>query len=224
MQKYVIIMAGGLGLRMGGDIPKQFLLLDGKPIIMHTIERFCEYDSNIKVVVVLPDLPIAEWSRLCTKYDFTIVHSTTSGGDKRFYSVKNGLKLISADSLIAVHDGVRPLVSNLTIRRCFETAEKEGNAIPVIATSESVREISSATENRPLDRNSIKLVQTPQVFRSELLNRAYDCGFSPHYTDDATVVERLGVKINLVEGNRENIKITTPEDMLIAESIIKTFK
>lgn len=224
MQKYVIIMAGGLGLRMGGDIPKQFLLLDGKPIIIHALERFRELDSNIEPIVVLPESQIDEWRKLCTKYNFTTTHSVTSGGAERFYSVKNGLKLTSADSLIAIHDGVRPLVSDSTISRCFETAEKEGNAIPVIATSESVREITSATESRPLDRNSIKLVQTPQVFRSELLYQAYDCGFSPHFTDDATVVERLGVKINLVEGNRENIKITTAEDMLIAETFIKTFK
>lgn len=225
MQKFVLIMAGGAGIRMGADVPKQFLLLKGKPVVMHTIEKFLEYDENINLVIVLPEASVNLWQNLCKKHKFFYDHTVVKGGDERFYSVKNGLKETSPDSLIAIHDAVRPLVSVSTIRRCFDTAEKTGCAIPVISTLESVREVESGNnESRPLDRNSIKLVQTPQVFKSDILHRAYDCGYSPHFTDDATVVERLGVKINLVEGNSENIKITGPLDLIIMEALLKKLK
>lgn len=224
MQKFVMIMAGGAGIRMGGETPKQFLLLNGKPVIMHTIERFLEYDNNIIPVIVLPESSIDHWKSLCKEHGFTNNHTITSGGDERFYSVKNGLRLTAPDSLIAIHDAVRPLVSLSTIRACFKEAEKTGCAIPVITTPESVREVDVVSnDNRPLDRDSIKLVQTPQVFSYDILHKAYDCSYSPHFTDDATVVERLGIKISLVEGNSENIKITKPLDMVLAEALLKTF-
>jgi 2-C-methyl-D-erythritol 4-phosphate cytidylyltransferase len=221
--RYLLIMAGGLGLRMGGDLPKQLMLLDGRPIIFHTIDRFLEYDPNIKIVIVLPEKFLDGWISLCDQYGFKNNHTVCSGGDERFHSVKNGLKMTRGDSLIAIHDSVRPLVSIKTITNCFDMASQKGNAIPVINTQESVREVGTAeNDSRPLERSTIRLVQTPQVFSSELLFKAYNCEYSPHFTDDATVVEGLGVKINLVEGNRENIKITTPEDLLLAETLIKT--
>lgn len=225
MQKFVLIMAGGTGQRMGSHTPKQFMLLKGKPVIMHAIERFLEYDSNINIVAVLPGEAVDQWKMLCDQHKFNSRHTLVAGGDERFYSVKNGLKHTSSSSLIAVHDAVRPLVSVSVIRACFDMAEKNGSAIPVITIPESVRELeSSGTESRPLDRNSIRLVQTPQVFRSDILYKAYDCGYSPYFTDDATVAERLGIKIGLVEGNSENIKITSPPDMIIAEALLQTSK
>ncbi len=225
MQKFVLIMAGGSGQRMGGQTPKQFMLLKGKPLLIHTIERFLEYDTNINIVVVLPEDAVGRWNKLCEQYRFNSKHTLAGGGDERFYSVKNGLKHTSSPSLIAVHDAVRPLVSVATIRACFDMAEKTGSAIPVISTSESVRELeASGSESRPLDRNRIRLVQTPQVFRSEILYKAYDCAYSPNFTDDATVAERLGIKIGLVEGNSENIKITLPTDLIHAEALLQTRK
>ena len=150
MQKFVIIMAGGAGIRMGGETPKQFLLLNGKPVIMHAIERFLEYDDKINPVIVLPEASIDHWESLCKEHNFTYNHTITSGGDERFYSVKNGLRLTAPDSLIAVHDAVRPLVSLSTIRACFEEAEKTGCAIPVITTPESVREVDIASNQAGL--------------------------------------------------------------------------
>jgi len=222
MPRYVLIMAGGRGTRMKMDIPKQFLLLDGRPIILHTIDRFLEYDSEIEIVLVLPENYMDQWEDICRKYKCSFKHRVAPGGDERFYSVKNGLKATGPDGLIAIHDAVRPLVSQSTIRACFEMAESMGNAVPVVSAPESVRETDAAGRgNRPLDRDMVKMVQTPQVFSSDLVHKAYDCGFSPHFTDDATVVERLGITINLVEGNRENIKITRPQDLVLAGALIK---
>ncbi len=220
LKKYVIIVAGGIGKRMDSPIPKQFILLGGLPLIMYTINRFREYDSGIKIVVVLPEPEIGRWNSLCRQYSFKPEHIVTGGGERRYFSVKNGLQYVNEESLVAVHDGVRPLVSTGTIKRCFDMAALKGNAVPVIEPSESVREVDVKGINRRLDREKIRLVQTPQVFRSDLLLRAYNSKYSPSYTDDATVVEQLGVNINLVPGNRENIKITTPKDMVIAEAII----
>lgn len=212
----VIIVAGGKGERMHTDIPKQFIELNSRPILMHTIDVFFQYNSQIEVIVVLPETQIENWIQLCKKHAFEIKHRVVSGGILRFYSVKNGLNVASDNGLIAVHDGVRPLVSVETIAACFNEARISGAAIPVIEPVESIRQIDG--ENSvAVDRDQYRLVQTPQVFETKILKKAYLQDFSPLFTDDASVVEASGVKISLVQGNRENIKITTPFDLKLAE-------
>lgn len=218
--KTTIVVAGGKGERMNAVIPKQFLEIQGKPILMHTLEVFRRYDALMELILVLPSVQIQLWKELCKKHAFNIPHQIVDGGQTRFQSVKNGLKVIRSNSLVAIHDGVRPFVSMDTIARCFDEAEKSGAAIPVIDLVESIRQITD-NESFSVDRNAYKLVQTPQVFESELLKKAYEQEFTPLFTDDASVVEALGTKIQLVEGNRENIKITTEYDLKIAESLIK---
>ena len=218
--KIVLIVAGGKGERMNADIPKQFLEIQGKPILMHTLEVFNRYDTSIQLILVLPEVQIKFWNELCKKHNFKLEHQIVAGGQSRFYSVKYGLQTVKAPALVAVHDGVRPLVSVETIARCFETAEKFDAAIPVVDLVDSIRKLSE-NDSQSVDRNAYKLVQTPQVFDAELLQKAYKQDFSTLFTDDASVVEALGTKIQLVEGNRENIKITTEFDLKMAESIIK---
>jgi 2-C-methyl-D-erythritol 4-phosphate cytidylyltransferase len=215
-----IVVAGGKGLRMQTDIPKQFIELQGKPILMRTLEVFHQYNSSIQLILVLPSVQINFWKELCTKYSFNIPHQIVQGGQTRYDSVKNGLAEIQDPGLVAVHDGVRPFVSIQTIRSCFHDAEKYGSAIPVLDLEESIRQISE-NGSQSVDRKSYKLVQTPQVFKSEILKKAYEQDYSLLFTDDASVVEALGEKINLVNGNRENIKITTAFDLKIAETILK---
>lgn len=213
MKNAVIIVAGGKGLRMGTDIPKQFLLLDGKPILMHTISRFHDYDPSIYIIVVLPTDQQTYWQDLCCKYHFSTPHVIASGGVERFHSVLNGLSLVPAGTeLIAVHDGVRPYVSVEVIRNCFEAADKHGAAIPVIDIVETLRHVTSGGSHT-VPRNEYKLVQTPQAFRASILHEAYRQPFSPGFTDDASVVESAGHIVTLVPGNRENIKITTKSDL-----------
>lgn len=219
-KRYLIITAGGAGKRMGYNIPKQFIEILDRPIILHTIDRFIEYDKSLNIIIVLPESEFDTWQKICSRHNVGFNHKIVAGGDERFYSVKNGIKATGLDSIIAIHDSVRPFVSVKTIANCFDMAERKGTAIPVIKPAESVRAEEASGQNRPLNRDSIRLVQTPQVFRGDILHRAYDCGFSPYYTDDATVVEQLGEKINLVEGNQENIKITTPLDLKIAERLM----
>ena len=221
MQLYVIIVAGGSGKRMGAGMPKQFLELAGRPVLMHTIERFRAFDQSVEIITVLPENQLLHWIGLQKKYSFTIPQTIVKGGTSRFNSVKNGLKFVEIPSLVAIHDGVRPFVSLDTIRRCFETAEKTGNAIPSISPVESLR-IISGDENRPVSRLNVKQIQTPQVFRAELIKKAYLQDYRPEYSDDATVLESIGEKINLIEGNRENIKITNPEDLLISDALLQT--
>ncbi len=222
MKKIVIIVAGGRGKRMQSEIPKQFLPLYGFPILMHTIKKFFRYDNSIYIIVVLPKIQIKTWNKFCNDYKFDYKHEIVRGGITRFHSVKNGLAKISGnDLLIAIHDGVRPLVSLETIRGCFKKAESEGNAIPVIDIPESIRKIENG-KNHPVDRSKHKLIQTPQVFHSDMLLKAYEQEYDSKFTDDASVVESLGFSINLVEGNKENIKITTPADLVIAESYLKS--
>ena len=219
MKLYVLIVAGGTGERMKSGIPKQFIEIAGKPILMHTIERFRDFDESIDIILVLPENQLRFWSELQKKYSFDVPHTLVKGGKTRFNSVRNGLGFIYEPGLVAIHDGVRPFVSIETIKRCFDTAEKLGNAIPVISPSDSLR-IVAENGNEPVDRTKIKLVQTPQVFRTELIRYAYRQDYMPEFTDDAIVLERTGAKINLVEGNRENIKITNPEDLLIAGALL----
>jgi 2-C-methyl-D-erythritol 4-phosphate cytidylyltransferase len=218
-QKIAIIVAGGKGERMNADIPKQFIEIQGKPILMHTLEAFQRFDSTMKLILVLPAAQIDFWKNLCRKQNFTLSHQIVEGGNVRFYSVKNGLEVIEIPSLVAVHDGVRPLVSMETIKRCFDAAEDFDAAIPVVDLVDSIRQMTESG-SVSVDRNSYKLVQTPQIFDAKLLRKAYEQEFSPLFTDDASVVEALGKHVQLVEGNRENIKITTEFDLKIAETLM----
>ena len=221
MQLYVVIVAGGSGKRMGAEIPKQFLELAGRPVLMHTIERFKSFNEAIEIITVLPEDQLRHWIELKEKYSFSVPQTLVKGGSHRFYSVRNGLQFVNVPGLVAIHDGVRPFVSIETIKRCFETAEKHGNAIPSISIAESLRMISEKGSH-PINRLLVRQIQTPQVFSAELLKKAYLLDYKPEFTDDATVLESTGEKINLVEGNRENIKITNPEDLLISKALLPT--
>lgn len=221
MDLYVVIVAGGSGKRMGAEIPKQFLELAGRPVLMHTIERFKAFNDSIEIITVLPENQLRFWTDIQKKHSFTVLHTLVKGGSNRFLSVRNGLKFVNAPGLVAIHDGVRPFVSIDTIKRCFEAAEKLGNAIPTISPNESLRIINDQG-SIPVNRFHVKQIQTPQVFNAALIKNAYLQGYSPEFTDDATVLEKTGEKINLIEGNRENIKITTPEDLLISAALLKS--
>lgn len=221
MKKYIIIVAGGKGLRMGGDIPKQFLPVCGKPVLMRTLEAFHAYDASMRLILVLPVSQQAYWKQLCEEYQFELVHEIANGGETRFHSVKNGLALVEEDGLVGVHDGVRPFVSQEVITRCYEEAASLKAVIPVIGVVETVRHLTEeGSETVP--RDQYKLVQTPQVFDVTLLRRAYQQEYTDLFTDDASVVEALGEKVYLVEGNRENIKLTTPFDLKLAELLCLT--
>lgn len=229
MRKYVLIVAGGKGLRMGGDLPKQFIPLEGKPVLMHTLEAFHLWDASAELVLVLPEDHQPYWKMLCREIGCKAPHRIASGGETRFHSVRNGLEILSEEikntsegnekTLIAVHDGVRPFVTAEVITACFEEAERNGAAIPVTPMIDSLRVIDR-DGSHPVDRSRYVAVQTPQVFDASLLLKAYDQEFSPFFTDDASVVEAMGDPICLVAGNRENIKLTTPFDLLIAKALL----
>jgi 2-C-methyl-D-erythritol 4-phosphate cytidylyltransferase len=219
-QKIAIIVAGGKGERMNADIPKQFLEMQGMPILMHTLTVFQQFDPVISLILVLPVHQIEFWNELCKKHNFAIKHQIVAGGSTRFESVRNGLKVVDSPALVAVHDGVRPLVSVETIARCFDLAAEYRAVIPVVDSVDSIRQVTE-NGNQSVDRNLFKLVQTPQVFDAALLKKAYEQEFSVSFTDDASVVEALGEKVYLVEGNRENLKITTEIDLIFAEIICK---
>lgn len=220
MKKFVIIVAGGSGQRMGTDLPKQFLELCGKPILMHTLQRFIDFDPQLELILVLPEAQQQLWQDLCVKHSFTVPHHVVSGGQTRFHSVKNGLELVRKDSLVMIHDGVRPLVSEETLSRCCHTALEKGNAIPVLPVNESLRMIKGQ-ENIAVDRSLYFSVQTPQTFISGQILKSFEQAYDPAFTDDASVVERAGFIIHMVEGNTENIKITTPTDLIVAEAFCK---
>jgi 2-C-methyl-D-erythritol 4-phosphate cytidylyltransferase len=220
MHQTVIIVAGGKGERMNSATPKQFLEIKSKPVLMHTMTNFYTWNKLIRLIVVLPETQLLNWELLCKKHAFNIPHQIVKGGVTRFESVKNGLSASDNEGIIAVHDGVRPLVSHQTISRCFTEAEKTGAVIPVMDAVESIRQILPDGSSLAVNRNEFKLVQTPQVFSAEILHRAYQQEYSSFFTDDASVVEAIGVKISLVEGNRENIKITSPEDLILAKTLL----
>ncbi|MDR2887995.1 MAG: 2-C-methyl-D-erythritol 4-phosphate cytidylyltransferase [Bacteroidales bacterium] len=220
MQLYAVIVAGGAGKRMQATVPKQFLELAGRPVLMHTIERFKDFDSSVEIITVLPASQLQYWTEVREKHSFSVPHTVVEGGAERFYSVQNGLACVPDCGLVAIHDGVRPLVSHNTIKRCIETAVKCGNAIPAVAIDESLRILAADGGSSPINRQTVRAVQTPQVFSAHLIKRAYRQAYRQEFTDDATVLEAMGIKINLVEGNRENIKITTPEDLLISDALI----
>lgn len=220
MKYYAVIVAGGSGKRMGSEIPKQFLPLHGKPVLMHTIERFAKYRPDMIIVLVLPAHQIDRWHDLCKEHNFTIEHKIVHGGRTRFYSVKNGLNQIQDDGVVAIHDGVRPLVSRQTINRTYIEAAAYGSAIPVTDSTQSVRIIDDGGISHAVNRSSIVLVQTPQVFKTSLILSAYEQPYNEMFTDDASVVEAAGAHVHLTHGNIENVKITTKDDMLYAEAVM----
>ena len=235
---YIIIVAGGKGLRMGSDIPKQFLPIGGKPVLMRTLERFREYSADLQIILVLPEAQQDYWHGLCEQYHFDVEYQLANGGQTRFHSVQNGLALVpdDAEGVVGVHDGVRPFPSIEVIRNCYETARTAKAVIPVIPVVETVRHLmtqkalgsaASPCEEPSLlcysatvPRDEYRLVQTPQTFDIQLLKAANRQPYNDGFTDDASVVEAYGHAITLVEGNRENIKITTPYDLKIAEVLI----
>ena len=229
---YVIIVAGGKGLRMGSDIPKQFLPIGGKPVLMRTLECFRKYSEDLQIILVLPKTQQAYWQELCREYNFKVEYLLADGGETRFHSVQHGLALIpdDAEGVVGVHDGVRPFPSIEVITRCYETARTAKAVIPVIPIVETVRELGSGESrivtlnsqpSKTVPRNRYRLVQTPQTFDIQLLKAANRQPYNDGFTDDASVVESYGHPITLVEGNRENIKITTPYDITVAEAIIQ---
>ena len=216
---YAIIVAGGKGLRMGGEVPKQYLPVGGVPILMRTLQAFHEADEDMDIILVLPKDQQEYWEQLCAEYRFTVPHRLTVGGETRFHSVQNGLALVpdDAEGVVGVHDGVRPFVSKEVIRRCYDAALEQGAVVPVVPVVETVRQLLPEGDSLTVDRNLYRLVQTPQVFRIALLKEVYRQPYRPEFTDDASVVEELGHRIALMDGNRENIKITTPSDIQYAE-------
>jgi len=220
MKYYAIIVAGGSGQRMKSSVPKQFIELNGKPILMHTLEKFYCAKSSIEIIVVLPKSHHNTWTTLCQKHQFTIPHQICEGGNTRFQSVKNGLEVCTEESLIAVHDGVRPLISPDFILNLYKETESKTAVIPVYPVIESIRKVDGDS-SEALDRGQYYSVQTPQCFTSTLLHKAYEQEELSTFTDDASVVEALGEKVHLFEGEANNIKITSPKDLLIAEALLK---
>lgn len=223
MERYAIIVAGGKGLRMGGEIPKQFIPVAGRPVLMRTIDAFCQALPGVHVILVLPVHQQEYWQELCVKYGFDTPLQIANGGETRFHSVKNGLDLVPAgeDGVVGVHDGVRPFVSAETIRTCYDAAWESGAVVPVIPVVETVRHLRDGNDSETVNRDCYRLVQTPQTFRIDVLKRAYSQDYVPEFTDDASVVERMGHPVVLVEGNKENIKLTTPSDLKYAEFLAK---
>ena len=220
MQKYVVIVAGGSGTRMKREIPKQFIPVAGKPILMHTLEAFFNSVAGIQIILVLPESQVLGWKSLCAQYEFDVPHQITHGGDTRFQSVKNGLAQIPESiGLVAIHDGVRPLIDADTIIESYSVAEAKGNAIAAVALKDSIR-WAQGTDNKVLNRKEYQLIQTPQTFQVHLIKGAFQRPYDPAFTDDATVLEATGETINLIEGNYRNIKITTPEDLIVAEALL----
>ena len=220
MKRYAIIVAGGKGLRMGGELPKQFIPIEGRPVLMRTLDTFHACDESIQIILVLPRDHQDYWRELCVQYQFAVPHRIADGGVTRFHSVQNGLSLVDApESLVAVHDGVRPFVSHEVISRCYAEAEAHGAVVPVIPVVETVRQLTGEG-SVTVDRNAYRLVQTPQTFRATLLRRAYEQPYTDAFTDDASVVEAFGEAVTLVDGNRENIKLTTPFDLIVAKALV----
>jgi 2-C-methyl-D-erythritol 4-phosphate cytidylyltransferase len=220
LKKFAIIVAGGSGSRMKSEEPKQFLKILGKPVLAYTLQVFYSFDPSIEIIVVLPEKQIKRWEELKKEDNITISHKICAGGSTRFQSVKNGLDQINADGIVAIHDGVRPFVSSDTIQKCFETAEIKGSAVPIVPVSDSLRYIGEG-KNSAVNRSDFAAIQTPQCFRVEKVKKAYQQEYREEFTDDASVAEAAGFEIFLTEGNTENIKITTPSDLLIAEAFAK---
>lgn len=221
MKKYVLIVAGGKGLRMGSDLPKQFIPLKDKPLLMHTLTVFYDWDATAELILVLPESHQDYWRMLCRELNFYVPHTIVTGGETRFHSVLNGLSRIEEPGLVAVHDGVRPFVAPQVISACFAEAAISGAAIPVVPIVDSLRK-KEGEESLPIDRDAYCAVQTPQVFVSALLLSAYQQSYTKTFTDDASVVEAAGGRVSLVPGNSENIKVTTSTDLLYAKMFLES--
>lgn len=224
MKYYAILVAGGSGSRMQNAIAKQFLLLDGKPVLMHTLEAFHQCPLNPEIILVLNIHQHEYWEELCDTYNCSIPHQVIKGGVQRFHSVKNGLKAIKGKGIVAVHDAVRPLISPDLISRSFQLAEEKGNCIVSITPTDSIRRIIGSQKSESLNRNEVALIQTPQTFNLDILRKSYEKPFRNEFTDDASVAEYSGFEINMIEGERENIKITYPEDLEIASIFLSKRK
>ena len=223
MKRYAVIVAGGQGVRMGADRPKQFLEIGGKPILRHTIERFLSFDPDIEVIVVLPEAQKAWWRDYCRQNGFLERYSMVSGGITRFHSVQNALKYVGDEGVVAVHDGVRPLIRRDLLERTFEAAQQWRAVVPAVPVVESMRKMEGEEDSVPVSRDGMMLVQTPQLFDAGLLKNAYRQAFSTAFTDDASVVEASGVRVHIVPGDRINVKITTPDDLQLAVGLLTIF-
>lgn len=222
-KEYALIVAGGKGTRIKSKLPKQFLELNGLPILMHTIQAFFRYSENVTIILVLPEDDFETWATLCKKYNFTKKLILQKGGDTRFQSVKNGLEKIEGDGLVAIHDGVRPLVSEDIIGASYRLAAVHQSAVAAVRLKESIR-MTDQDNTKAMDRSRFRLIQTPQTFQVSLIKKAYQIKDDPSLTDDASVAERAGHIISLFEGSYENIKITTPEDLIVAEALLNSRK
>ena len=219
VKQAVIFVAGGTGTRMGSPLPKQFLTLNNTPILIHTLRNFFSFNRNFEMIVVMHYDYISFWKDLCLQFEDVPEHTVVAGGEERFHSVKNGIEAVSADvKHIAIHDAVRPLVSHETLTRCFNALNEHNAVVPAIPINDSIREVHGVL-NKSVDRSLYKRIQTPQCFESNILKEAYSKPFSPLFTDDASVVEANGHSVFLVEGNLENIKITSPIDLIVGESL-----
>lgn len=219
-KEYAVIVAGGSGSRMNSEIPKQFLPVLGLPVLMHTIKAFYEYSNTLNIIVVLPSTEVNLWKRLCSKHHFSIPVILAKGGQTRFQSVRNGLNKIESDGVVAIHDGVRPLVNKEIIAASYQIASLHGSAIAAVRLKESIR-VTDKDETKTVDRSKYRIIQTPQTFQVKIIKQAYSNPELPGFTDDASVVEKAGYKISLFEGSYRNIKITTKEDLIIAEALLK---
>ncbi len=218
---YIILVAGGKGRRMDSPTPKQFHLVDGQPLVMHTFDAFSAFYGKAEFLLVLPEMEIGRWRHLCVDYDFQVPHQIVEGGPTRYHSVKNALTYVDDKSLVFIHDAVRPLVSLETIKTCLQVARIHGTAIPVAPVTSSLRHVENGI-SRAVERDNFRLVQTPQVFRSALLKKAYLQAYHDDFTDDATVVERTGQVLHLVDGDADNIKVTRPGDLGYVEAVLAT--
>lgn len=220
MEKYAVIVAGGKGLRMGNAMPKQFLPLAGVPILTHTLKAFNHAFNDIKIILVLPEDQLSYAQMILQEFEERIDLTIVTGGATRYHSVQNGLNAVKGESIVFVHDGVRPLVSTTLIQRCYDDAVKYGSAIPAMPAIDSMR-IIEGEDSKPVDRTMLRVIQTPQTFHSKILLPAFEQEYIDAFTDEATVVEAMGTRVHLTEGERCNIKVTTPEDMHVAEALLK---
>ncbi len=216
---YIILVAGGKGLRLESETPKQFHLVDGRPLVMHTFDAFSAFYGKAEFLLVLPELEIGRWRHLCADYDFSVAHQIVEGGPTRYHSVKNALAYVSDKSLVFIHDAVRPLVTGKTIKDCQQVATIHGTAIPVAELTDSLRQVENGI-SKALARDNFRVVQTPQVFRSEIIKKAYLQSYRDDFSDDAAVVESTGLPLHLVEGSADNIKVTRPGDIGYVEAVL----